>query len=184
MRQLVFALLMLLGCAQIAQGSWVYVKAELAQWLLHKAWVQSVETGQPVKPWSWADITPRMRLRLPRQRINAIVLQGDHGQALAFGPGYSVASALPGTQGTTLISGHRDTHFSFMRDIRKGDHVEIERIDGQKLVYRIDHTEVVHESEVRLPRDTNSLLLLATCWPFNSPIPGGPWRFVAIAEPV
>lgn len=182
--RLVLFLSILLGGMQVVQGGWIYVKAGLAQWLLLQAWEQSVQLGRPIKPWFWADITPRLRLYLPRQGIRAIVLQGDHGQALAFGPGYSIASALPGTRGTTLISGHRDTHFSFLNHVRKGDYVEIERIDGLKLVYQIKLTEVVHENEVVLTQNGKNHLLLATCWPFNASVSGGPWRFVVIAEPI
>ncbi len=63
-------------------------KARLAQILLERAFVQTIETGDNVKPWSWADTWPIARIEVKRLNANAIVLHGSSGQALAFGPGH------------------------------------------------------------------------------------------------
>ena len=39
---------------------------EAGQWLLHRAWQRSRDTGQAVKPWPWADTHPIARLMAPR----------------------------------------------------------------------------------------------------------------------
>ncbi|MEJ2232112.1 MAG: hypothetical protein P8X46_13145, partial [Nitrospirales bacterium] len=52
--------LLVLGSWLIGQGVWIYVKATAAQWLLQHAWVRTLKTQHPVKPWPWADTWPAM----------------------------------------------------------------------------------------------------------------------------
>ena len=183
-RNLFLGLLLLLGFAQLASGSWIQLKAVLAQQLLQLAWERRLATGQNAKPWPWADTEPIARLQLPRLNVDRIVLSGDHGQALAFGPGHTSASAPPGQTGTILISGHRDTHFRFMRDVKVSDLVTITAATGQKQDYRIIETQVLDADITQIPTAGTDQLLLATCWPFDAIAPGGPLRFVAVAGAV
>ena len=183
-RNLILGLLLLLGCAQLAAGSWVHIKAALAQQLLQRAWEGSLATGLSSKPRPWADTVPIARLQLPRLGVDSIVLSGDHGQSLAFGPGHTSASALPGESGAMLISGHRDTHFRFMRDIKVGDSLILIAATGKSQRYQIIKTQVVDAEKTQIQAVATDQLLLATCWPFDSVVPGGPLRFVVIAEPV
>jgi len=183
-RNLILGLLLLLGCVQLAAGSWVHIKAVLAQQLLLRAWEGSLATGLPSKPWPWADTEPIARLQLPRLGVDSIVLRGDHGQSLAFGPGHASASVLPGEPGTTLISGHRDTHFRFMRDVKIGDSLTLIAATGKSQRYQITKTQVVDAEKTQIQAAAANQLLLVTCWPFDSVVPGGPLRFMAIAEPI
>ncbi len=176
--------MLLLGATQVAQGSWIHVKALVAQQLLQQAWLRGQQSGLIEKPWPWADTHPVARLQVPRLGIDQIVLEGNHGQALAFGPGLASESVMPGTEGVMLISGHRDTHFRFMRNLRVGDQVRVDSISGEHLAYRVTDTRVVNAHDLYLQSDNTHKLLLATCWPFNSAVLGGQWRFVVIAEPV
>lgn len=175
-------LLLLAGLSQFAQGGWIYLKASLAQQLLQHAWQKSLNNGHEIKPWPWADTSPIARLQLPRLEIDTIVLRGDHGQALAFGPGHAAGGVMPGEPGTLLISGHRDTHFRFMRDLVLGDRVRLESIGGAVRDYRIIETQIVDADSFRVDTVGPDRLLLATCWPFDTAVPGGPFRFIAIAE--
>ena len=65
------------------------IKAQLSQLLIRHAWHESTYSGEYVKPWSWADTYPVMRLQAPSQEEDLIVLAGDTGNVLAFGPGLS-----------------------------------------------------------------------------------------------
>ena len=49
-------LLALIGMFLLGQGAWIHAKALLAQVLLERAFTQTIATGHPTKPWSWADI--------------------------------------------------------------------------------------------------------------------------------
>jgi uncharacterized membrane protein YdbT with pleckstrin-like domain len=59
---------------------------------------------------------PVARLHVPELNIRQLVLAGDTGAALAWGPG--LVSSAPGLlrAGHIVIAGHRDTHFRFLAD--------------------------------------------------------------------
>ncbi len=173
-----FAIAML--CA--LDAGYIHAKAALAQALLERAFVHRAETGETVKPWPWADTVPVARLTVPGHAIERIVLAGDSGRALAFGPGWSPASAAPGGHGTTIVSGHRDTHFSFLQALADGDEVQLQTPDGTLARYRIAERFVADSRTQRIaPAADADELWLVTCWPFDAIAPGGPLRFVARA---
>ena len=109
------------GCWQIGEGSWVYAKARLAQLLLQRAWSRAL-AGEPMpKPWPWADTWPVARLHMTQPHVDVIILSGASGRTLAFGPGHASSTALPGQEGTMIVTGHRDTHFRFLKDVKPKD---------------------------------------------------------------
>jgi sortase A len=164
-------------------AGWMQAKAWLAQQLLHAAWADTQATQQAHKPWPWADTTPVARLRAPRMAIDQIVLSGDAGRTLAFGPGWAEASAAPGTRGTVVLSGHRDTHFAFLRELSPGDELQLEAgRDARR--YRVVSMRVADTRYDAIAlREDDDALLLVTCWPFEALAPGGPLRYVVRTEP-
>ena len=156
-------------------------KAALAQHLLEDAWTARIADGGAHRPWPWADTHPVARLRVSRLQIAQIVLAGDAGRPLAFGPGWAEASAAPGTPGTTIISGHRDSHFGWLRELRDGDLVELETGRGVG-AWRVVARDVVDSRTHRLAV-TGDALVLVTCWPFDALAPGGPLRYVVTLAP-
>lgn len=165
----IFIPCLILGVTFMLNASFTHVKAMLGQWLIVKAWADSTHSATSVKPWPWLDSWPVAQLRVPRLHINQIVLAGDNGQSLAFGPGLRLGSAMPGEPGTTLVSGHRDTHFRFLQNLTLGDEIEIENSAGEQFSYRVEQFAVVGEqTQLTMPLQ-GSVLLLATCWPFDSP---------------
>ena len=164
-------------------GAWIYAKASLAQVLLSRAWARTVHTGRPAAPWPWADTWPIARLRAPGLTKGVIVLAGASGRTLAFGPGHLDGSALPGTEGNCVLSAHRDTQFAFLRYLKAGDLLELETPDGARHSYAVYDYGVAHKSQVELLRKTfEPTLTLLTCYPFDSPVPGGPLRYVVRAR--
>lgn len=159
-------------------------KAALAQHLLADAWRDTLADRGVHRPWPWADTHPVARLDMPRLGISQVVLAGDAGRPLAFGPGWAQASAAPGTAGTTIISGHRDSHFGWLRGLRGGDVVALESLAGTTR-FRVVHTGVVDSRTHRLAvDDAHTRLVLVTCWPFDALAAGGPMRYVVSLEPV
>jgi len=169
------------GLALLLQGAWIPLKATLAQVLLERAWAATTATAG-VRPWPWADTRPVGRLRVPRLGIDLIVLAGDSGRTLAFGPGLAAGSVLGG-MGTGLVSGHRDTHFHFLPELRPGDLVEVERQDHAVQRYRVRGSQVVDARTTAIAAGVTPRLLLVTCWPLDAAVPGGPLRYVVEAEP-
>jgi sortase A len=172
------------GIGLLGRGVWIPAKARLAQHLLEHAFAADPADAAPRRPWPWADFAPVARLRAPRLRATAIVVSSATGAALAFGPGHLAGTAAPGERGNIVIAGHRDTHFRFLRDLRPGDRLELETRAGAAAAYRVSLARVAHESETYLLGDRGRpVLTLVTCWPFDAAVPGGPWRFVVVAEP-
>src|SRR5688500_1756339 len=162
-------------------AAWMPAKAALAQHLLEDAWQARVADGGAHRPWPWADTHPVARLRVPRLQLAQIVLAGDAGRPLAFGPGWAEASAPPGRPGTTIVSGHRDSHFDWLRELRDGDLVELETGRGT-VAYRVASRDVVDSRTHRLA-PAGDALVLVTCWPFDALAPGGPLRYVVTLHP-
>lgn len=166
------------GLLLFGDGAYIHAKARLAQLLLERAFDRSVATGQPVKPWSWADTWPVARIEVKRIGAGAIVLDGTSGQALAFGPGHLQQTVDAGERGVAIYAAHRDTHFRFLRDVAIGDVVEITRRDGKHFRYRADASSVVRFDASGIDPATQGYeLVLSTCWPFDAITPG-PERYL------
>ena len=164
--RLAFLALVLAGALQVASAAWIPVKAVAAQVLLERAFEESVTGGEPVRPWPWADMAPLARISVDRLGESSIVLSGASGQAMAFGP--TALPTRPGS-GITVLSAHRDTHFAFMQDLRVGDTVTDEGVDGTRADYRIERFETVRWDEFAVPQFApGEWLALTTCYPFDA----------------
>jgi sortase A len=178
----VFILSLLSGIALTAQGLYIPAKALVAQVLLERAFTETQTQGTPVRPWPWADSWPVARISVPRLEESAIILSGGTGQALAFGPTVLPQSAPLGSEGTTVLAAHRDTHFQFLKDVQPGDLILVEDAHAQLHSYRVTNRTVVHKDAFAVANNgTSSRLALTTCWPFDALTPG-PWRYVVTAE--
>lgn len=176
-------LLALSACVPLGHAGYMNAKAELAQILLQHAWQQRLETGIAAKPWPWADMAPVARLKVARLGIDEIILSGDSGRTLAFGPGWAPSSALPGMPGISVVSAHRDTHFSFLRELQVGDRIEIENGKGSRSL-RITSMRIADSRQERIETTQDAdALLLVTCYPFDALDAGGLLRFVVAAVP-
>lgn len=177
--------IMLSGLWQISTGGQIYLKAWLATQLLEQAWASTLQGGKGVRPWPWADTWPVAELSVPRLGIRKIILNGDSGRVLAFAPGYAQASAVPGRLGTTVISGHRDTTFSFLESLEDGDIIKLKTSAGN-FVYQVNEQAIVDQRYFRINTDVDMLdsganLMLVTCYPFDALKPGGNKRYLVLA---
>ena len=183
--RLLLATLVIAGSWQIGQGLYIHAKALLAQALLEQAW-EKTQHGEPrATPWPWADTWPVARLSVPSQNVSLIVLAGDSGRTLAFGPGHNFGSATLGDNGNSFISGHRDTHFRFLEYLQQGDRVYVDTPQGQRKVYRVEQATIVDAGEAWVESEPQmSRLSLITCYPFESIVPGGSQRYLVSAVEV
>ena len=183
-RRWIVACLLCLGFWQFGQGAYIPAKAWMAQELMQRAWSRGREgAAQPV-PWPWADTWPVARLRVPAMNRELYVLAGADGSSLAFGPGHLDGTALPGI-GTSVVGGHRDTHFRFLEGLPAGTRINVQDGSGRWHVYRTGNPGIldVRRDELRIDPGANQLVLV-TCYPFNALRAGGPLRYVVIAEAV
>jgi len=181
--RLTAALLLAFACVSGTRAAWIPAKAALAQALLDDAWRRAQAGEDHPTPWPGSDAWPVARLRAPGHGGPLVVLSDASGRSLAFGPGLLSGTAPPGAPGTTVLAGHRDTHFAFLRELRPGDPLELEDRDGARHRYRVIETAVVHEHDARAAAEgVRDRLALVTCWPFDALRPGTDLRFVVLAE--
>jgi sortase A len=179
---LISILLLAASFTLFGNSIYIYAKAQLAQVLLERAFSQSLITGKPVKAWSWADTYPIARITIDRIAAEAIVLQGASGEALAFGPALLNETARPGERGTSVMAAHRDTHFSFLRNVKLGDLIKVMRDDGLEFSYRVVNMRVVEANHSGIDRHASGFhLVLSTCYPFDAII-HGTQRYLVEAE--
>ena len=172
---------------QLAAASWIQGKAIIAQQLLNHSWTQTLndlsenKKTKAHKPWPWADTWPVAKLIVPQHNIEQIILAGDSGSSLAFGPGHSFASATPNSAGTTVISAHRDTHFHFLKELKLNEMIFIQTID-KTMSYQVYEIKIVDSKTFKLqPVRDRQTLVLVTCYPFDSLDSGGSLRYLVYA---
>jgi sortase A len=175
--------LLVAGLALTAGGLWIPAKAVLARVLLERAWAAADGGAEQPRPWPWADTWPVARLTLPGGRP-LVVLAGASGRTLAFGPGHVDGTARPGEAGNVVVAGHRDTHFHALRDLVPGDELVLEAPGGALRRYAVRSTQIVRYDDARALAPGDDRLTLVTCWPFDALRPGGPLRYVVVAQPV
>ena len=178
-RSWIIACLLCLGFWQLGHGAYIPAKAWVAQGLMLHAWDRATRGEAGPAPWPWADTWPIARLRAKGGKVDLIVLAGGSGRTLAFGPGHLSASVMPGQRGNSVIAGHRDTHFNFLKDLAIGEKLQVETADGRRHTYLVVDLDVVDARRGRLLLDTDeSVLSLVTCYPFDAVAAGGPMRYV------
>lgn len=172
---------------QLASAGWIQGKAIIAQQLLNYSWNQALDDlsndkkPKPHKPWPWADTWPVAKLIVPQHHVEQIILAGDSGSSLAFGPGHSFASATPNSAGTTVISAHRDTHFQFLKDIKINETFYLQTAD-KTTRYHVYDLLVVDSRTYTIQTNTdNQTLVLVTCYPFDALTAGGSLRYLVFA---
>lgn len=158
---------------------WIPAKAQLAQWLLQQSWNEIKAGADWAPPWPWADTQAVAVLRIPALHIEQLVLTGDSGRNLAFGP------ALHGglSSRDLVISGHRDTHFTFLRDLEPGDRIFLET-PTEQLEFEVAFEEIIDTNQHALVIEPGiDRLSLVTCYPFEAITAGGPLRYIVTALP-
>jgi len=161
---------------------WIPVKAEFAQYLLERSWSRTLAGETDAKPWPWADTRAIAILEAPRLGQRLIVLEGSSGRNLAFGPTLVNTGSVDNTA-DRILSGHRDTHFSFLQDLETGDLLRLHTSTEIK-DYQVSWQETVDSRQQQLLIDEDiERLTLLTCYPFNAPTAGGPLRWVVTAIP-
>ncbi len=185
MRRAATLTLSLLSVISFAQAAHLEAKAWLGQLLIARAWQQQLRGIEAPRPWPWADTQPVARLQVPALGVDLIVLAGGTGYTLAWGPGHLAGTAPLGAPGNAVVSGHRDTHFAFLRDLVVGTELRVQDGAGRWHPYRVTRSFVTHERDPRVvAASEGSRLTLVTCWPFDALLPGGTDRYVVVAQQI
>jgi sortase A len=163
-------------------GLWIPLKAVVAQELLEMAWAESQARQTDTRPWPWADTWPVAKITAPELGGSMIVLEGGHGESLAFGPGRVMGD--DDGRGPVIIAGHRDTHFQQLQYLQPGNEVRVQNRYGEWRNYEVTNVRIVdsRSEQIDTQRLDDNELLLITCYPFDSITPGGPLRYVVEAR--
>ncbi|MEW8506504.1 MAG: class GN sortase [Candidatus Thiodiazotropha sp.] len=179
------SVLLVAACCLLADGIWILAKAWLAEGLIATAWGVTESPDERIRPWPWADTWPVARIEVPRLGIKRYILAGVSGRTLAFAPGWAMWTSPPGGSGSSLIAGHRDTHFRFLKDLQSGDRLLLDTPTGRRFSYRVSASAIVDRRQNRLEAVAEGEgrgLVLVTCYPFEAVMPGGDLRYVVWAE--
>lgn len=126
--------------------------------------------------------SPVARLRIPRIRLDEIVVEGVGDDQLNAGPGHLPGSALPGMPGNAVISAHRDRHFSHLDALQLGDTIYAETGQSSGL-WVIVGRRIVDRNAPALFQSSEPVLTLTTCWPVRY-FGSAPDRLILTAKPV
>ncbi len=122
------------------------------------------------------------RLEIPRLGLSVMLMEGDDPKILRRAVGHIPGTPLPGQTGNVAFSGHRDTFFRPLRNIRENDIIVVTTLEGQYR-YRVVSTSVVAPDDVAVLNGAvpGEILTLVTCYPFYF-IGAAPDRFIVRAE--
>jgi sortase A len=159
--------------ADNARQAWNQARASQAAALARSA----VFYGETAKLVGGA---PVARLVIPRIGLDEIVLQGVDDDELDALPGHLPGSVLPGESGNSVISAHRDRHFSRLDEVGVGDTV-ITETGTRRNVWVIVSRQIVGKDDPALFQTAQPTLTLTTCWPIRYVGPA-PERLILTAK--
>lgn len=121
------------------------------------------------------------RIEISTIGLSAIILEGTDARTLRRAVGHIPGTPLPGQQGNVAITGHRDTFFRPLLNIRKDDEIRLTTLSGSYR-YLVDSIKVVDPEDMQvLDKSDDAILTLVTCYPFYFVGPA-PNRFVVRAH--
>jgi sortase A len=183
MKKIIIIILIGLGLWNLSSSGYMLIKAYLSQMLIAGAWNETLKDKNYHKPWSWADTYPVLRIHLPRINKVSYILEGASGRNMAFSATHTSISGFPGQNKSTIISGHRDSHFEYLKELKLGDKIIADEIKN-KYHYEIVEIKVINIHQEKLLIRNLDELILTTCYPFDSLQAGGDLRYVIHALPI
>jgi len=110
--------------------------------------------------------SPMAVLRISKVHLEVPVLEGTDDVTLNRGVGHIAGTGRPGDGGNVGIAGHRDGFFRVLKNVGRGDTIEL-LTPSRTDTYIVDQTVLVGPQDVSVlqPRLMRSLTLV-TCYPF------------------
>ena len=108
-------------------------------------------------------------LAIPALKRKLPIIQGTGVKELKNGEGHFTQSVLPGEADNCVLSGHRETVFRQLDNLKIGDLLIVQTSAGT-FTYAVNGTRIVHADDktVIVPKD-HAVLTMTTCYPFNTP---------------
>ena len=120
-------------------------------------------------------------LSMPSLELELPIIQGTGTKDLKKGVGHFIQSVLPGEEDNCVLSGHRDTVFAKLGELKVGDQLIVKTSAGT-FTYEVSGTRIVDKDDktVIVPTD-HAVLTLTTCYPFRY-IGPAPDRYIVSAD--
>lgn len=161
----------------LTYGNFIFQKPEVNENALSRK-VYRINGKDVYRPYLYEDIAT---IKVSSIGLDKKIYEGDGEETLKMGIGHYQGSLLPGEGGNFVISGHRDTDFTPLQDIKLGDEVIIETSYG-KYHYKVSSIDIVKPEDVSLVAPTKyEKLTMYTCYPFTF-IGSAPERYVVSCE--
>jgi sortase A len=175
--------LVVIGLIGIAKASMQPIKAIIGQHYLEVAWKESLRANKLSKPWRSADFYMIGELTVPKLKISRVILNNASGEAMAWGIGRVNNVQTYSKNQPIILAGHRDSHMQFMSKLNIGDKIELIMSDGILKTFIISKTDITKKPELVMSafNSENDILILTTCWPFDSQ-KSGPERLIVTAK--
>jgi sortase A len=122
-------------------------------------------------------------LIIPKINAELGIVEGTNPNDLKKGVGHYNGSYLPGEKGQIVLSGHRDTVFRHLGELKIGDSLNVKMPNGT-FTYEITHTKIVDSNDTSIItlQHNEEELMLTTCYPFSY-IGDAPDRYIIYAKP-
>lgn len=142
----------------------------------------SIKRVQAYKESLWGKVAvPMAVLRIPKIHLEVPVFDGTDDATLNCGVGRILGTAQPGASGNLAIAGHRDGFFRGLKNVARGDVIELAR-PGQSDFYVIERMQIVSPRDVSVLDSTvTPSLTLITCFPFYF-VGSAPQRYIVRAS--
>ncbi|HHY74885.1 MAG TPA: class D sortase [Bacillus bacterium] len=123
-------------------------------------------------------------LEIPKLGAELPIVEGTADDDLEKGVGHYQGTAYPTQKDQIVLSGHRDTVFRRMGELKIGDILIIKLAYGS-FAYKIDSTKIVKANDQTIIKSTapEEELILTTCYPFTY-VGSAPNRYILTAKPV
>jgi sortase A len=120
-------------------------------------------------------------LKLPTIGKTLPIIHGTDEDELEKGVGHYAKSVLPGEPDNSVLSGHRDTVFRQLGEIKEGDPLIVETSAGI-FTYQVNEIRIVDRDDktIIVPAD-HAVLTVSTCYPFDF-IGDAPKRYILISD--
>jgi sortase A len=121
-------------------------------------------------------------LDIPKIKAELAIIEGTDPDDLEKGVGHYKGSYFPGDNGQIVLSGHRDTVFRRLGELKIGDSLNMQMPYGD-FTYEITHTKIVKADDTSIItlQNQEEELILTTCYPFRY-VGNAPDRYIIYAK--
>jgi sortase A len=181
--------IILIGVIVLGIGIWQLIDVKLqtndslqkAKELVSKQTVNTHERKKTDSPPPQTGETVGL-LAIPKIKAELAIIEGTDPDDLEKGVGHYKGSFYPSDQGQIVLSGHRDTVFRRLGELKIGDSLKMQMPYGN-FTYEITHTKIVNSNDTSIItlQKQKEELIVTTCYPFRY-IGNAPKRYIIYAK--